>query len=407
VNQEGVVLINQQFQDVKLFREGKCAVRNENGKWGFIDKEGKLIINYQFDETDDIGFSDGLATVKLGEKWGLINEEGKYVINPQYENLQVDSKGFYKFEQNRKWGWCDKEGKVIINPQFDGVLAFGDNVIAPFEVSKDRYNSSWGYVDKEGKIVINPQFDFATPFINNLALIRAADKVGFVDKEGKYIINPQFDVTQEDSYYRLVNFFIASKRNVGSLDKIKTDYFAMESIIEKINVGSPEGFKINDRIGTVLQKLKFPQDKIPQYTYEHRVLTNQLMSADASYNFYILGNYYKQTPSEWYIKDEFDADAKVQGYMYEINLTGKAIGKEKEIMSAIEKSIKGYTKLTENTDKSRVTLSNKDQVVRIVRNGSIVFITVATLDLDAHMFEGEYNEESVGVDTTALVVPDK
>jgi hypothetical protein len=50
------------------------------GRWGFIDKSGKIVINPQFDEA--MAFADGLARVKVGHKTGYINTAGKYIWNP-------------------------------------------------------------------------------------------------------------------------------------------------------------------------------------------------------------------------------------------------------------------------------------------------------------------------------------
>jgi len=50
------------------------------GRWGFIDKSGKIVINPQFDEA--MAFTDGLARVKVGHKTGYINASGKYIWNP-------------------------------------------------------------------------------------------------------------------------------------------------------------------------------------------------------------------------------------------------------------------------------------------------------------------------------------
>ena len=52
----------------------------QNGKWGFIDKTGKIVINQKFDKVS--GFSEGLCGVKIGNKWGYIDKTGKYVWNP-------------------------------------------------------------------------------------------------------------------------------------------------------------------------------------------------------------------------------------------------------------------------------------------------------------------------------------
>ena len=65
----------------KNFHEGLAAV-SENGKWGFIDKKGKVVIDFQFDEVGD--FSEGLARVRnKDDKWGYIDKKGDcYYFTP-------------------------------------------------------------------------------------------------------------------------------------------------------------------------------------------------------------------------------------------------------------------------------------------------------------------------------------
>jgi len=71
------------------FHDGLARVSigdDKTGKWGFIDKQGKFVINPQFDYISK--FSDGLAGVRVGDdktgKWGFIDKQGKFVINPQF-----------------------------------------------------------------------------------------------------------------------------------------------------------------------------------------------------------------------------------------------------------------------------------------------------------------------------------
>ena len=58
------------------FQEGLAAVKI-GGKWGFIDKTDKYVINPQFDET--YGFQGSLADVKVDNKRGYIDKTGRYV----------------------------------------------------------------------------------------------------------------------------------------------------------------------------------------------------------------------------------------------------------------------------------------------------------------------------------------
>ena len=96
-----------------------------------------------------------------GGRYGYINAEGKYIINPQFDDAGSFSGGLAAVKMG-KWGYIDKSGKVLINPQFDEAYAFSDNLAVI------KSGGHFGYTDKEGKLAINPQFERA------LAIFRRA-----------------------------------------------------------------------------------------------------------------------------------------------------------------------------------------------------------------------------------------
>ena len=53
--------------------------QNSDGKFGFVDKNGKEVIPFKYEKTG-YSFHEGLITVKLGGKFGFINEKGTVVI---------------------------------------------------------------------------------------------------------------------------------------------------------------------------------------------------------------------------------------------------------------------------------------------------------------------------------------
>lgn len=90
------VIIKPKYQNAHSFYEGLAAVLSKNDKgifkWGFINKKGEKIIDFKFSRQPS-SFSEGMAIVenKNGKK-GFIDMSGKVIIDPVYDYLT----GFYK-----------------------------------------------------------------------------------------------------------------------------------------------------------------------------------------------------------------------------------------------------------------------------------------------------------------------
>ena len=192
IDKKGVVVINNQFDNVEDFSEGLAAFE-QSGKWGYIDKSGKIVINPQYKMA--FQFNDGVAAVISGGQCGIIDKKGNYVINPQFDNVVVFRDGMAAFLSGESYGFIDKKGKIIINPQFDLAdnFRYGLAIVA-------TSNEKFGFIDKNGKYAITPQFDFATNFYDNIAFVKSNGKYGIINKEGKYVVNPQFDMLGIDIY---------------------------------------------------------------------------------------------------------------------------------------------------------------------------------------------------------------
>jgi WG containing repeat len=67
------------------FHDGRAVVRS-GGRYGYVDKAGKFLIQPQFNAAGD--FNDGLALVAVGKRFGFIRKDGKFVINPQFEKAR-------------------------------------------------------------------------------------------------------------------------------------------------------------------------------------------------------------------------------------------------------------------------------------------------------------------------------
>ena len=172
-----------------------------DGKQGYIDKTGKIVIKPQFHGAGE--FYEGLAIVGTFEndKAGFIDETGKFAIEPQFDNAQDFSEGLaavgfgeYGLHDGseHKTGFIDKTGKIVIEPKFKDACSFSEGLA----VVKDK--GKFDFIDKNGKVVIPLIYDAAFEFSEGLAVIKSNGKYGYVDKTGKIIIEPRY--VEADSF---------------------------------------------------------------------------------------------------------------------------------------------------------------------------------------------------------------
>jgi WG repeat protein len=171
--------------DQFYFTKEGLALTNIGNKWGFIDKSGKLVM--QFDEAGK--FSEGLAAAKINGKFGYINPAGKFVIEPAYEQAMPFSDGLAGVRLNGLYGFIDTSGHLVIPAKYKEVTSFSEG-LASVLANPDKYE--WAFIDREGKEVISPRVNAGRNFSNGVARIMVDFEEGFIDKTGKVVIEPQF-----------------------------------------------------------------------------------------------------------------------------------------------------------------------------------------------------------------------
>ena len=84
IDREGKIVINPQFKEASIFREGVALVKTsgENPQWGFISEEGKFIIPANYKRATI--FSEDLAwTVSENGFPNAINKKGEIKFTMQ------------------------------------------------------------------------------------------------------------------------------------------------------------------------------------------------------------------------------------------------------------------------------------------------------------------------------------
>lgn len=99
-------------KDIKeVLTSNTLFVSIKDGKYGFVDKEGNVVVDYIYDEAQEQN-AYGFAAVKKGNLWGAIDSEGKETVTPKYKlsnNLVIDFIGKWHLGQDLNMNYyCEK-----------------------------------------------------------------------------------------------------------------------------------------------------------------------------------------------------------------------------------------------------------------------------------------------------------
>jgi len=215
IDAAGKVVIQPKFDDANGFSEGLACVNVggawvtteieggsttvfRGGHWGYIDATGKFVIETKAAEVKS--FSEGLAAVKIGDKWGYINRSGKMVIEPQFAiadsfsseraRVSLPAEGAKKPEDRPKFGYIDHTGRMVIPPKYYIAYDFSEGlaIAVANDPVAESWKADWGFIDPDGKFVIEPKYDWALPFSDGVAAVYTRDqRVEYVDHTGKTV----------------------------------------------------------------------------------------------------------------------------------------------------------------------------------------------------------------------------
>lgn len=214
---------------------------NIEGKFGFKDEHGNVIISPRYDEVEP--FSDGLAVVYVGDKYGYINKKGEEIIQIHFKfdtlshylgNEKDDDddefrsfrNGFAITEINGKYGIIKKNGSKLFNETFDNIFILNKKneqglqlfIVMKILKTDDYLNDKvYGIINENGEYIINCKYGLIHEF-NDVFVTALNNKYGLLNKYGNVIFSNQFSSFldsklngQTSGYYQTNEFFSNEK----------------------------------------------------------------------------------------------------------------------------------------------------------------------------------------------------
>ena len=187
INKDGSILIEQKYNFAYAFVDNFAIVQAKNNKYGIIDRNGNVVIDFQYDELTNL--SENFVFYKEDNKFGCIDILNKSKSKAIYDKTKKFKEGLAAVLVDDKWGFINKKGEIVIKPQYFAVSNFSEGLAA---VSHSAYKTS-GYINKKGKTVILFKDNSLEPkeFYKGLApVITENDKAcSYINKRGKTVLD--------------------------------------------------------------------------------------------------------------------------------------------------------------------------------------------------------------------------
>jgi WG containing repeat len=173
------------FHAARIALKGGLQPRERSGNFGFVDASGKFKIPPTFE--DAYPFSQGLAAVQKENKWGFINTKGDIVIRPRFKAAFYFQNGVGVVEDESGFAIIDRVGNVVASG-FSYIDWINEGRVP---ASGEKWS---GFLDVAGKVVIPFIYGSVQPFSEGLAAVGKDGKWGYVDRRGRVVIPIQFDM---------------------------------------------------------------------------------------------------------------------------------------------------------------------------------------------------------------------
>ena len=267
INENKKLVVEPKYTSVGRFSEGLAFARVEPGLYECINTKGKVVFRIEADQFMR-DYKEGLAAFKKDGKWGFIDRKGNIVIEPQYLYVPSFSEGlvgvgsfvfdsFYINKKNEdvfgerfyscgafsegyavvgKWpggrdtgdakdtryGIINHNGEVVVPIKYrvvrdvsDGLYGIG---VFPESMPPDGEIEewmSWVFIDIEtGEVQFEwPNVGIRYPYNGYLAAyFKEEDSYGIINTKGEIVVEPQFDrITEIPSE----GLYVVYKEGVG------------------------------------------------------------------------------------------------------------------------------------------------------------------------------------------------
>lgn len=189
LNRRGNEVIPLSYESASDFQDGKALVKIKEGSYALIGLTGNVLNSYSYHVVNDYG--EGMLAFRKSQdgKWGYMDESGKVLIEPQFTGTQpfVEEKAIVIVEDNH-YGLIDRQGNFIIKPQYSSLIDLGENRYAlgkAQDPERPYLFQKYAIADSSGHIYTGFLYNGVSNYKDGIASAYNDEMTFFIDQRGQ------------------------------------------------------------------------------------------------------------------------------------------------------------------------------------------------------------------------------
>ena len=393
--------IKLKFIASDLVYEKNTLRYEENGYYGLIDFNGKIITKNIYESIESLPMNEGRFIVCKDKKFGIIDLRGNKLVKEEYDTCISD--GFYtkeeeykksgfivsnKTEEGYKYGYFNYKGRKILDVKYNKIER-----VKTKEKNK-RYlivseNGKYGVYSEKKQIIPNEYQEINYNEDLEVFILQKNKKYGVADITGRIIV----DVDKDQIFQRGIYIYISKDENRSVADKFGND----------VNI------EYNKMIYTTDNENFMITTKIENSIVNYGIISKdgrELVKEEYKYLEYLFANFFIAKDSEGNL-GVIDSNNNI---ILEFKYISLQKVKEKNIIQALEAdgntsiySAKFENKLTMknaniNNQNSYLIVSNENEIVYLDNSGNIIEDISSIKQTNNPDKIGEFEKEQVSVE---------
>jgi hypothetical protein len=192
LNRMGKEILPLEYKTASEFNQGKAVVKLKSGSYALIGLTGKIVKTYPYAFVGNYG--EGLLSFKQSQngKFGFIDEEGNIVMEPQFSGVEPFKNGRaivnIAEDYQNQYGIINRNGQFIIKPNYNYLRDLGENRFALGKANnseKPFLGSTYAVADRDGHLLTGFIYNDISEYKDGLASANHDQSTFFINKSGR------------------------------------------------------------------------------------------------------------------------------------------------------------------------------------------------------------------------------